>query len=62
MDSLQHNTSQTSEKSEKRIDLHSKTEEHVEVPCLPAADLLDDFPDGGFRAWVVVFGVRSTLT
>ncbi|KAJ7917771.1 MFS general substrate transporter [Mycena leptocephala] len=56
MDSLQHTTSQTSEKSEKRIDLHSKTEEHVEVPCLPAADLLDDFPDGGFRAWVVVFG------
>lgn len=38
-----------------------KKELEIENEILPSADLatnLDDFPDGGVRAWAVSFGVR----
>ncbi|KAJ6507069.1 MFS general substrate transporter [Mycena sanguinolenta] len=61
MDSPTHNRINDSEKSEIGIsacdDDSKKPEELLQVlPCLPTEDTLDDFPDGGFRAWLVLFG------
>lgn len=37
----------------------SKKEQFLEDTVIPPVDPLDDFPDGGLRAWLVVFGVSS---
>ncbi|KAJ6524339.1 MFS general substrate transporter [Mycena capillaripes] len=61
MDSPAHNRINDSEKSEIGIsasdDDSKKPEELLQVlSCLPTEETLDDFPDGGFRAWLVLFG------
>ncbi|KAF7344055.1 Monocarboxylate permease [Mycena venus] len=54
------NSGKSSERSEMGVSSIDKdfkeTEEVLQVlPCLPA-EALDDYPDGGFRAWLVLFG------
>jgi hypothetical protein len=66
MHSPTHNRINDSEKSEIGIsacdDDSKKPEEFLQVlPCLPTEETLDDFPDGGFRAWLVLFGVCLSL-
>jgi hypothetical protein len=60
MESLVHSgkSSERLEMGVSSIDKDSKeTKEVLQVlPCL-AAEALDDYPDGGFRAWLVLFGV-----
>lgn len=34
-----------------------KVDDHIEGLPSPSSSESDDFPDGGIRAWVVVFGV-----
>ncbi|KAJ7924312.1 major facilitator superfamily domain-containing protein [Mycena leptocephala] len=59
MESLVHSgkSSERLEMGVSSIDKDSKeTKELLQVlPCLPA-EALDDYPDGGFRAWLVLFG------
>ncbi|KAJ6530287.1 major facilitator superfamily domain-containing protein [Mycena capillaripes] len=59
MESLIHSgkSSERSEMGVSSIDKDSKEKKEV-LPCLPA-EALNDYPDGGFRAWLVLFGAFS---
>jgi hypothetical protein len=64
MDSPTRNRINDSEKSEIGIsacDDDSKKELLQVLPCLQTEETLDDFPDGGFCAWLVLFGVCLSL-
>jgi hypothetical protein len=43
------------------VDVVSKKEQSLEDTVTSPAEPLDDFPEGGLRAWLVVFGVSAII-